>query len=313
MGFQPAVTPSLQRAIEWFWMATAARRVRGASSKHSTMLIHTTMETSVHEAFREPILALRASTLRAIADGGASMQRLRTTWTTELARVPSEEFGEERVSFDELLVHLIPVLRESKIVIDNYRSRDRLDYDSGPVVAIAIGGNTLSRGLTLEGLVSSFFVRAASAYDSLLQMGRWFGYRGGYADLPRIWMTKESAEWFQHLATVESEMRRDIDRYMTEDVTPVTFAVRLRSHPKLAITARAKMKNAVKASAAYGGTLVESRYFAVAIPGPVPGSQRTRRQGASWSPTLHEWPSAPRARNTPPSSRVSRIVTYSIS
>jgi hypothetical protein len=263
VGFQPEVTPSLGRAIQWFWMATAARRVRGAGSKHSTMLIHTTMETFVHEAFREPILALRSSTLRDIAGGGSSMQRLRTTWNTELARVPSEEFGEEPVTFDELLVHLVPVLRESKIVIDNYRSRDRLDYDSGPVVAIAIGGNTLSRGLTLEGLVSSFFVRAASAYDSLLQMGRWFGYRGGYADLPRIWMTAESAEWFRHLATVEAEMRRDIDRYMTEDVTPTTFAVRLRSHPKLAITAKAKMKHAVKASAAYGGTLVESRYFAV--------------------------------------------------
>ena len=262
-GFQPEITPSLQRAIEWFWLATAARRARGAGSKHSTMLIHTTMETFVHEAFREPIQTLRSSTIRAIADAGASMRDLRAMWNNEIARVPAHEFDETPVPWEEVLAHLGPVLSESKIVIDNYRSKDRLDYDSGPVVAIAIGGNTLSRGLTLEGLVSSFFVRAASAYDSLLQMGRWFGYRGGYADLPRIWMTEESAEWFRHLATVEAEMRRDIDRYMTEDVTPMTFAVRLRSHPKLAITAAAKMKHAVKASAAYGGTLVESRYFAV--------------------------------------------------
>ena len=82
----------------------------------------------------------------------------------------------------------------------------RLAAKSGPVTAIAVGGNTLSRGLTLEGLVSSLFVRAVSAYDTLLQMGRWFGYRNHYADLPRIWMTDELSEWFSHLATVEAEI-----------------------------------------------------------------------------------------------------------
>ena len=67
------------------------------------------------------------------------------------------------------------------MILDNSRSKERLDYSGDRVVAIAVGGNTLSRGLTLEGLIVSFFVRAASAYDTLLQMGRWFGYRGGYA------------------------------------------------------------------------------------------------------------------------------------
>ena len=128
-------------------------------------------------------------------------------------------------------------------------------------MAIAVGGNTLSRGLTLEGLVVSYFVRAATAYDTLLQMGRWFGYREGYADLPRIWMTDELRGWFRHLAGVEAEIRRDIARYMQDDVTPETFAVRIRAHPTLAITAAAKMQDAVLAAAAYGGLRIQTRYF----------------------------------------------------
>jgi hypothetical protein len=150
---------------------------------------------------------------------------------------------------------------DCRIIMDNSKSVERLDYEAGPVVAIAVGGNTLSRGLTLEGLAVSYFVRGASTYDSLLQMGRWFGFRDGYADLPRIWMTDWMRDWFRHIATVESEMRRDIEVYMIEDKTPKSFAVRLRAHPSLRITAAGKMRDAVKASAAYGGQRVQTRYF----------------------------------------------------
>jgi len=264
-GFQPAMTQSLQAAVEWFWLATAARRARGGGNPHSTMLVHTTTETAVHEAFVGPLHTLRTATLRKIgADDDLTLDRLRTVWDRETALVPASGLGEEKVPFEVLRQHLHDVVRETKVIVDNCRSTDRLNYESGPVTAIAVGGNTLSRGLTLEGLVSSLFVRAVSAYDTLLQMGRWFGYRDRYADLPRIWMTEELAEWFSHLATVEAEMRRDIDRYMQNPAeNPMTFAVRLRSHPKLAITAKAKMKAAVLAHAAYGGQLVESRFFEV--------------------------------------------------
>jgi hypothetical protein len=266
-SFQPVVTPSLQASVEWFWLATAARRVRGGGNPHSTMLIHTTTETAVHDDFKGPLLGLRLDMLRKLdAEDDRTIERLRTVWDRETALVPAGgELAENevKVPFDELRKQLRAVVRDTRVVIDNYRSTDRLDYESGPVTAIAVGGNTLSRGLTLEGLVSSLFVRAVSAYDTLLQMGRWFGYRPRYADLPRIWMTEELAGWFRHLATVEAEMRLDINRYMNTSETPMTFAVRLRSHPKLSITAKAKMKSAVLAHAAYGGTLVESRFFDV--------------------------------------------------
>ncbi|BCN63265.1 endonuclease [Prescottella equi] len=266
--FDPAITPSLRAAVEWFWLATAARRVRGGGNPHSTMLVHTTTETRVHEAFMDPLLALRSRTLQRLDSGdSALMERLRATWDDETSRVPAREFGEVKVPFGDVLVELRGAVRDTRVIIDNYRSNDRLNYESGPVTAIAVGGSTLSRGLTLEGLVSSFFVRAVSAYDTLLQMGRWFGYRKHYADLPRIWMTEELADWFNHLATVEADMRQDINRYMASNETPLTFAVRLRSHPKLSITSKAKMTSAVLAHAAYGGQLVESRYFDVSEAG----------------------------------------------
>lgn len=259
-GFSPEVTETLGHAIRYFWMATAARRVRRTGNRHSTMLIHTSVRTAVHNSFRAPLDKLRDA-LKLRLDDSQVLGELRKLWDSEMARVPSADFGEVKVEFAELLPELRGVLDSCRIVMDNSSSEDRLDYDSGPVVAIAVGGNTLSRGLTLEGLSVSYFVRSVSAYDTLLQMGRWFGYRDGYADLPRIWMTAELSEWFRHLATVETEMRRDIDIYMTEDKDPLTFAVRLRTHPTLRVTQAAKMKDAVRAASSYGGQRVQTRYF----------------------------------------------------
>src|SRR5205085_7867326 len=117
------------------------------------------------------------------------------------------------VRYGEIATHIDGVLRDMRVVVDNYRSVDRLIYGSEPEVVVVVGGNTLSRGLTLEGLVVSYFARAANAYDTLLQMGRWFGYRPGYMDLPRIWMTVDLEEEFFFLATVEAEMRTDVELY----------------------------------------------------------------------------------------------------
>lgn len=260
--FLADVQGQLRRSILYFWLATAARRVRGTGVPHSTMLIHTSVRVAVHESFRAPIAKLQEDTAaRLVSRDKQLLAELRTLWEEEIRRVPAADMGEVPVGFDALLKHLPDVLKESRMILDNSRSDERLDYSGDPVVAIAVGGNTLSRGLTLEGLIVSYFVRAASAYDTLLQMGRWFGYRAGYADLPRIWMTEELHGWFRHLAGVEAEIRQDIDRYMHDDVTPETFAVRIQAHPTLTITAAAKMQSAVLAAASFGGLRIQTRYF----------------------------------------------------
>ena len=138
---------------------------------------------------------------------------------------------------------------------------DRLIYTDEPATVIAVGGNTLSRGLTLEGLLSSFFLRSAQQYDSLLQMGRWFGYRPGYGDLPRIWTTEDLADDFRFLSTIEHELRSDIDRYRVEGVSPKELAVRIRLHPRMQVTASNKMQFAVASEASFSGQRPQTTYF----------------------------------------------------
>ncbi|MCZ7425500.1 Z1 domain-containing protein [Micromonospora sp. WMMA1949] len=258
-GFTPTMIDELVKAVHWFWLSTAARRARGDDG-HSTMLIHTSVKIAVHESYQAPLDALRRRARAGLVSGRPEViDHWRDMWEAESQRVPAEDFGRKQNSFDEVLPYLADVIASTRVVLDNYRSQDRLDYSEPSVVAIAVGGNTLSRGLTLEGLVVSFFVRGATAYDTLLQMGRWFGYRTGFEDLPRIWMTPSLAAAFRHLATVEHEMRDDIDRYQRENLTPTQVAVRIRTHPALRITA--KMGAAQAAFISYAGRRLQTRYF----------------------------------------------------
>jgi hypothetical protein len=250
--WEPSVTPALGDAIAWFLIATAARRARWSKVTHSTMLIHTSMLAEAHNRLRIPVEAhVRAIGAKLSTDAGLRA-RMKALWDDESAAVPAESVDLPPISWDQIESTLPDVLRDTRLVVDNYTSQDRLYYRKDePTTVIVIGGNTLSRGLTLEGLVTSYFVRAASAYDTLLQMGRWFGYRRGYEDLPRIWMPEELAAWFQDLATVEEEIRRDIRAYGMDE-KPRDVGVRIRVHPSMAITSAAKMRGAVDASIDFG-------------------------------------------------------------
>lgn len=248
--WQPQITESLADALEWFVLATAAKRFRGMGIRDSTMLVHTTMLASAHLKMK-PVVQdyLRIVATRWREGKLETVDRLQRLWRDESKRFPAAEAGESPVTWDDLWPFLNDVLSDVRVIVDNYMSSERLQYEKNgpPVTAVVIGGNTLSRGLTLEGLVCSFFIRSTSAYDTLLQMGRWFGYRAGYADLPRLWMTEELESWFFDLATVEEEIRREIRRYEQESVRPVDLPVRIRCLPAMAITSAAKMRNAVPA------------------------------------------------------------------
>ena len=259
-SFVPELTSNFAEALDWFWLATAARRAR-KDTGHSSMLIHTSVKTSVHEAFRPVIQEYQRKTAIALSeDSPELLARLGELWDRENRRVAPELFDRERLSFEQLLPELRDVLTASRVVLDNFRSTERLDFNAAPAqVVIAVGGNTLSRGLTLEGLVVSFFIRAANAYDTLMQMGRWFGYRHGYEELPRIWMTAELQRDFRHLSQVEYEMRDYIDRYQREDITPEQAAVRISTHPALRITA--KMGAASPQFISFEGRRFQTRYF----------------------------------------------------
>lgn len=279
--FQPAVTRSLGTAIRWYLLATAARVARGHEDFHSSMLIHTTQYSQVHLNHRRCIDTFVRDIARSIQEGDRSTVRtFKNIWDEEHARVVLPELGERAVSWAEVSGALKAIASRVEVVADNYLSDDRLTYtehDHGRFV-IAVGGNTLSRGLTLEGLVVSYFVRSASAYDTLLQMGRWFGYRKGYAEFPRVWLTQELADAFRHLATVEAEIRLEIERYQDEAVTPQSYAVRVRTHPALLITSKLKQKHVEKVRASYAGRRLQTFVFAHRDPEIVRGNQQATRK-----------------------------------
>ncbi|NKS67183.1 hypothetical protein GS461_17210 [Rhodococcus hoagii] len=259
-GFVPSITVELRNALRWFFLATAARFYRSKPG-HSSMLIHTSFNTKVHDAYRAPLRQFVDEHLSAVEDKDPEiLGELRELWEYETSKVDSSVWNRKIEPFDTIADNLQDVLTRCRVIVDNSKSDERLDYTGGdPVIAIAVGGNTLSRGLTLEGLVSSVFIRPSNTYDTLMQMGRWFGFRDGYEDLPRIWMTDELRNSFRHLSIVEHEMRQDIEVYKLQNKTPMDIAVRIRTHPSLRITA--KMGGAVPAKTSYSGARLQTRYF----------------------------------------------------
>lgn len=259
-GFTPVMTESIQDAFSWFVLATAARWVRGDRGD-SSMLIHTSYKTEVHESYQEPLEGLREDMEKAIQQqDNRTINRLRKQWENETSKVPPSEWGRNSEEFSEVIKMIPAVLANIRIIIDNSKSNERLNYQKDQSNTIlAIGGNTLSRGITLEGLVSSVFIRPTNTYDTLLQMGRWFGFRHGYEDLPRIWTTTELRDSFRHLSLVEHEMRQDIESYELQKITPMEAAVKIRTHPLLRITA--KMGAARPQRYSCSGARLQTKFF----------------------------------------------------
>ncbi|KRA31223.1 MULTISPECIES: Z1 domain-containing protein [unclassified Nocardioides] len=246
LDFDPESPDSLVDALRWFVLATAVRRARGQANKHSSMLIHTTQYIDPHFAMQgrvEVLLGRWASNIESLRPEFEQAWVEEATRASDVASVPLP-------SWEDVWREVPATVSAVRVIVDNGRSQDRLDYnrkaaDGSPIAetVVAIGGGTLSRGLTLEGLVVSYFSRSSNSYDTLLQMGRWFGFRVGYEDLPRIWMTAGLREDFRFLAQVEQEIRNDITHMEVENVTPRQLGLRVRAHPgRLEIVARNRMR-----------------------------------------------------------------------
>ena len=261
-GFNFEVTPALANAIRYFVLTVAARECRGQESEHSSMLVHTSVLNSVHKSTERAVRPYMESLSSRLASGDSTLLReLQDLWEEECSKVSSEDFGRTSLTFDQLCPRLAVVAQSIEVKVENWSSDDRIDYSIPARRYLVIGGNVLARGLTLHGLIVSFFMRSSSQYDTLMQMGRWFGYRKGFEDLPRVWMEASVREAFFDLATVEEEIRRDAHRYADENFTPEEFAVRIRKIPGLAITARSKMRNAVTARIGYEGEHLQTIRF----------------------------------------------------
>jgi hypothetical protein len=146
-----------------------------------------------------------------------------------------------------------------------YPHMEELNYDQYEgkgLNVIAVGGNKLARGLTLEGLSVSYYLRTTRMYDSLMQMGRWFGYRPGYVDLCRLFTTAELQVWYEHVAMATDEMRADFDVMASQNKTPGQFQIKVKKHPgMLMITSAAKMKGHETLELSYSGQLKQTYAF----------------------------------------------------
>ena len=243
---------SLENAIIDFLLSGSARRARGHQNFHHSMLIHTKHTISNQSPIAERVRNLTSHWNNHIPNeysqfGSDLRERIRIRW--------NEHFSTGMVTNDkwnDVQRELLNFIHEGYSVMEiNSKSEHDLDYDrhqSTGLKVIAIGGNRLSRGLTLEGLCSTFFIRESRMYDTLTQMGRWFGFREGYGDLVRVHITATLAEWFHWLAGVERELRADIARYGETGLLPKDLAVRILRHKRMLPTSSSKMRDAIKLS-----------------------------------------------------------------
>lgn len=274
----PKYTESLERSIRWFLMATTARRVRASGNQpHTTMLVNVSELTEVHASYWivvRDLVARLASSIR--SDDQVLMNDLERQWNEGAELVDPRDFGLEQVPFTVIrsqLARTIDLLgpldgrdhnsnQDCGIVVDNSRSAIRLAYDKeAPRPVIVVGGNTMSRGLTLEGLVTTFFLRSTRLYDTLLQMGRWFGYRRGYEDLFRVFMPREAREKFEFLSKIEQELRDWIGIFARTGRTPLELGPKFRLHPQMQVTRSALMKRVRIERLDLSGTQPETTYF----------------------------------------------------
>ncbi len=254
-SFHPEMTPSLEDAILYFLACCAARHARGDGEKHMTMLVHTSAYVTAHERVASLIQGWIDVSRSDLADRHSDLaKKLARLWNDEAESLPRDITDAPRVSANQIFEHLPKVLGRLEFPVENGASDDRIDYSAPSRTYIVVGGSILARGLTLEGLMVSYFLRSANQYDTLLQMGRWFGYRPGYEDLPRIYMPNELKMRFRALAAVEQEIRDDIEQYRLQDLTPMDIAVRVRAIPGMAITAANKMRAARRCAVSYWGT-----------------------------------------------------------
>lgn len=241
------VPESLIDALRGHVLARAVRIIRGDGAEHSSMLINASRFVSVQAIIRQRV----APILQRIQDAARLNHALpmdRAEQDPEIAhlrRVFESEYSQSGVEWRDVLAQLWESAAPIRLALINGSSADRLDYDAHPqggLHVIAVGGLALSRGLTLEGLMTTYFLRNSQMYDTLLQMGRWFGYRPNYEDLCRIHMPEDVAGWYAHIAESVDELREELRRMARDGRSPEDFGLKVRSHPAaLIVTARNKM------------------------------------------------------------------------
>ncbi|MCU0440692.1 MAG: Z1 domain-containing protein [Raineya sp.] len=266
---------SLEKAIKSFILTCAIRRLRGHENKHNSMLVHVALLVKwidrvaylVNEKTREYANAIKAE------DAGI-LQELKDLFESDF--IPTTDNVLENLDYKDIRIkqhsweEVKGELKKAVSKIDvrsvhgkrsttnlEYHNIEEIDYNrhENGLSVIAVGGSRLSRGITLEGLSVSYYLRTTKMYDSLMQMGRWFGYRPGYVDLCRLYTTEQIFEWFNHITLATEEMRNDFDEMTASHQRPKDFRLKVRNHHGLmTITSLAKLNFSKNIEISFSGT-----------------------------------------------------------
>ena len=273
------IPESLKTAIKCFIITCAIRIARGQENKHNSMLIHVSrfqawqnhLKIIIDRLFKYYKSEIEANDptimeeFRQIFEEDTPNYRSYCSITQEIMNSPVLSRVDNRMrlhTWNEIKPLLYRAVQKIEVKSINGTSGDSLTYyenEKNGISVIAIGGDKLSRGLTLEGLSVSYFLRASKMYDTLMQMGRWFGYRPGYVDLCRLFTSNELNEWYRHITLASDELREEF-RYLAESGgTPENYALKVRTHPgQLQITSISKMRHTRNIQVSWAGRLVET-------------------------------------------------------
>lgn len=271
---QETIPQSLFDAVQSFVLTCSVRELRGQGLEHSSMLIHVTryvwVQDHVRNQVEETVRRMRQKITRG-SDAAELLAQMRKLWDEDFVPTRNkvaelstpEELPPPMPSWEEVLAKLPDVLDDIVVRSINGTAKDALDYmtPGAALKVIAIGGDKLARGLTLEGLCTSYFVRTTKMYDTLMQMGRWFGYRPGYLDLCRLYTSPDLVKWFGHIADASEELREEFDYMAKAKLTPEQYGLKVMSHETLTVTSPLKMRNAQTLSLSYSGTRPQTILF----------------------------------------------------
>ena len=270
------VPESLKKALKQFFIASALKDQRRENSlisktgdgRFDSMLINVAIKTSSQNDLKPAIKDI----VDVIYEGINSNQSPDSlnSLLTEIKEMFVTEFSpflatDMHISWSTLYARL-KKLEKPVVLSINTKSTDRLNWKSdAPSKVIAIGGFTLSRGITLSGLTISYIFRNSKAFDTILQMGRWFGYRDGYRDLVRLWVENDFSEAFDRATRASDDLRKDIIQMNRLKMTPSQFGMKVSTYPGLLPTAKNKMQTGeiIEVKVDFSGTKPEVHCFFV--------------------------------------------------
>lgn len=258
---------SMKEAIASFLINNVVRTVRGQKTKHRSMMINISRFNSMQYDIENTVSAY-VEKIRNIIEQDSwkdtdyfikneDMKLIYDTFNSEfydIVKNGSEKNGTDPISWEVVKKGLYDEIKLFVTTVVNSRvsSKGRFNYDdyeeTGARV-IAIGGFVLSRGLTLEGLMVSYYSRNAGAYDILLQMCRWFGYRPKYEDLCRVYMSELNVERFDACLDAVADLKLQFAEMERQGKKPSDFGLMVKESPDtlettLLVTSRNKMHHA---------------------------------------------------------------------